>query len=168
MDKLKECPFCGSANVEVDDSTNRLTIFVWCVDCSTEGPVWTTVDDAVQAWNTRAALAQQNTRSSATVPPDTKPLNFVIWPSVLETGVIPPDYCRELAVADALMGWSLAGSGNALPENFGKGMALLSVTYNFSASPLTISQVGDEILAELETEDQHVENLDLPGCVGKS
>jgi len=47
--KLKNCPFCGSSNLYVDD-----LIYVACFDCSTIGPSKDDKQDAIKAWNTRA------------------------------------------------------------------------------------------------------------------
>lgn len=55
-----------------------------------------------------------------------------LWPEVLETGVVPSDYSREQAVADALSGWGNVMAGQTPPKNFGKGMALLGATYGFT------------------------------------
>ncbi len=54
-----DCPFCGSANVKARayDETigGEPDAFCQCEDCSTTGPSGADKDEAIAAWNRRAA-----------------------------------------------------------------------------------------------------------------
>ena len=58
-DALKPCPFCGSNEVHVVEAGPGN--WVSCLDCDSDGPVVGTIEKAVAAWNTRAALEQPGT-----------------------------------------------------------------------------------------------------------
>jgi Lar family restriction alleviation protein len=56
MQKLKQCPFCGSKNLEF--STNTIMDnphYIWCFDCNTIGPDGKTKTKAIKLWNTRVS-----------------------------------------------------------------------------------------------------------------
>lgn len=59
----KPCPFCGSTNVEKFDypfKSNRMLngCFVYCMACGARCGKYRTIDDAVNAWNTRKDAEQ--------------------------------------------------------------------------------------------------------------
>ncbi len=53
MTELKPCPFCGSKEVEMQGNSHHS--WVVCDNCSTEGPVAPSQDEAVERWNERAS-----------------------------------------------------------------------------------------------------------------
>jgi hypothetical protein len=55
--------------------------------------------------------------------------SIFIWPDVFVTGVVPDGTIEEEARADAYMGWGLCMAQAEIPENFGKGMAALTVLF---------------------------------------
>lgn len=61
---LKPCPFCGAGSgyVKMGDSPmpeflGQSFQFVMCWDCRAVGPIRTSIDDAIVAWNKRAEAA---------------------------------------------------------------------------------------------------------------
>lgn len=55
---IKNCPFCGSSNLQVLNPAGSKHYFVHCVDCMTEGPIHhpskcktTSFKDAIKLWN---------------------------------------------------------------------------------------------------------------------
>ena len=52
---LLACPFCGWGKPFIFD-TGDDPFWVECPDCYAEGPTEDTADEAIKAWNTRAAL----------------------------------------------------------------------------------------------------------------
>jgi Lar family restriction alleviation protein len=55
-EELKNCPFCDGVEPEIDDQTNLYWVSCW--HCSTEGPAKESRQEAIEAWNTRAAPSQ--------------------------------------------------------------------------------------------------------------
>lgn len=58
-EKLKPCPFCGSANVDVfssfgDPSTDENIMNVECINCGAQGSSAKGEEKAVAVWNKRA------------------------------------------------------------------------------------------------------------------
>lgn len=58
-EKIKPCPLCGSANVDVFSSfrcanTDHNFMNVECIDCGAQGPSRKGEDNAIAAWNKRA------------------------------------------------------------------------------------------------------------------
>ena len=51
MTELKPCPFCGGSA----QCTNPTTWQVWCAKCGAIGPWKITREEAIEAWNRRAA-----------------------------------------------------------------------------------------------------------------
>ena len=47
------CPFCGAKDAATVDSDDRITYFVWCMECEASGPREDTRQAAVKAWNRR-------------------------------------------------------------------------------------------------------------------
>jgi len=51
MDDAKQCPFCASLNLEVQETP---ALFVVCGNCGCEGPYHhTDIDQAIVLWNNR-------------------------------------------------------------------------------------------------------------------
>lgn len=50
--KLRECPFCGGAEISVRDKS-RYDFCVRCANCNSQTEWLPTIADAVTAWNTR-------------------------------------------------------------------------------------------------------------------
>ena len=55
MDDLRECPFCGSTNVQVRGAFAR---YVICRDCEAATGLYDNREDAVKAWNRRSTDAK--------------------------------------------------------------------------------------------------------------
>lgn len=52
--KLKECPFCGSKNVDVyNDQADPRDYIVTCADCGASGPACFHVEKCIDSWNLR-------------------------------------------------------------------------------------------------------------------
>lgn len=49
---MKNCPFCKSTDV-APTQHSRKSWTVMCLDCEAEGPVKTTGQEAIDAWNKR-------------------------------------------------------------------------------------------------------------------
>lgn len=57
VSNLKPCPFCGR------EKLIRVTVktcFIVCEGCETQGPVENTLDDAIEAWNTRTEMMSKH------------------------------------------------------------------------------------------------------------
>ena len=52
MEELKPCPFCGADDISVWDKS-RYDVCVRCNNCYCKTGWYSTIDDAVTAWNTR-------------------------------------------------------------------------------------------------------------------
>ena len=52
---LKRCPFCGSEPVGSGWNADYFTARVHCGNCEARGPVFDSHQQAIDAWNTRAA-----------------------------------------------------------------------------------------------------------------
>lgn len=52
-EKLKNCPFCGSDDVDLVESALN---YVTCNNCCAAGPDHHSSYEAVEAWNTRAPI----------------------------------------------------------------------------------------------------------------
>ena len=55
--KLNPCPFCGDENTDTWDKigANGRTVFsAYCEECKCEGPISSTKEEAIEAWNRRA------------------------------------------------------------------------------------------------------------------
>ncbi len=71
-EKLKPCPFCGSANVDVfnsfgDPSTDENIMNVECINCGAEGGIGKGEEKAAAAWNRRAGGGAINSELAAIV-----------------------------------------------------------------------------------------------------
>lgn len=57
MKDLKPCPHCGKSNGAVEDieTTQGLKWYVFCYTCGATGGYKFTLDEAIEAWNTRAS-----------------------------------------------------------------------------------------------------------------
>lgn len=57
MTELKPCPFCGDENILIMDITFKQGIFpnfyAICFECSTRGYLYSTKQEAIDAWNKR-------------------------------------------------------------------------------------------------------------------
>lgn len=49
---VKDCPFCGSVDVEIDEE--GVEFFVGCQECGCKGGNADTVMEAIDSWNRRA------------------------------------------------------------------------------------------------------------------
>lgn len=58
VNDIKPCPFCGGMETKVKPVWKDYR-FVACQSCKAAGPVMKTKQEAVQAWNDRAAVAPQ-------------------------------------------------------------------------------------------------------------
>ena len=55
---LLPCPFCGDAGEDYrEPSYTKVSHYIYCNGCGCQGPVRYTTDEAVAAWNRRAANA---------------------------------------------------------------------------------------------------------------
>ena len=56
MEKLKSCPFCGSANVGSMNDTDFIVDIWWveCRECFSRTMTFTNEKEAIEAWNRRA------------------------------------------------------------------------------------------------------------------
>ena len=54
MDKLKPCPFCGCKNINVEKIGNTEGFYLTCPECEIEQPIYSTLNEAIEAWNRRA------------------------------------------------------------------------------------------------------------------
>lgn len=55
-DKMRECPFCGHTQLDVEDG--GILHWVVCRHCHAEGPVAVSHDDAINYWNRREGYEQ--------------------------------------------------------------------------------------------------------------
>lgn len=56
-EELKQCPFCGSKNlqyVEKNPESYEQCYYVYCLNCDAQGPEYISIDDAISAWNRRS------------------------------------------------------------------------------------------------------------------
>ena len=53
MNELKPCPFCGGRKFSKFGWSDQY--WITCTGCETEGPSGETPDEAIEAWNRRAA-----------------------------------------------------------------------------------------------------------------
>ncbi|MBQ6664146.1 MAG: Lar family restriction alleviation protein [Synergistaceae bacterium] len=58
--KLKPCPYCGSTQVDFfasfgDKDTNQNYMNIECLSCGAQGPTKLGEEQAIKAWNNRAA-----------------------------------------------------------------------------------------------------------------
>lgn len=54
VEELKPCPFCGSKKLEVCYTVDYEERLVSCNDCDADGPMCSTREMAIEAWNRRA------------------------------------------------------------------------------------------------------------------
>ncbi len=57
-EKAKPCVFCGGEPVEGRTKTDWL--FIHCNDCHADGPIADTMELAIDAWNTRKGVNDEN------------------------------------------------------------------------------------------------------------
>lgn len=56
-DDIKPCPFCGSKEViltdssDIDEYGDETTYYVWCKNCGECSEFWEDPDDAIGQWN---------------------------------------------------------------------------------------------------------------------
>lgn len=50
---LRNCPFCGSENIDITDHYQTV-VFVQCDDCGATFPHFDSKQEAIEAWNRRA------------------------------------------------------------------------------------------------------------------
>ena len=60
MSELKPCPspWCNSTDIEMSHHSSQSKFFMKCMTCNLEGP-YSTKEDAIEAWNTRAPDKEQ-------------------------------------------------------------------------------------------------------------
>ena len=73
-----------------------------------------------------------------------------IWPEIFITGIEPKETKEskdgnKILCANALMGWGLCHLTKP-PDNFGKGMVLISTVLGCGASPKAIKDYADKLL----------------------
>jgi Lar family restriction alleviation protein len=64
MDKLKECPFCGSDKIAecstTDEELGATMHVIRCADCCSHSGYYSTRQEAVENWNRRAPSAVED------------------------------------------------------------------------------------------------------------
>ena len=51
-EELKPCPSCGNKKVSIIEIERpSLKYAIWCIDCNTHSPYFTSREDAIKAWN---------------------------------------------------------------------------------------------------------------------
>lgn len=73
----------------------------------------------------------------------TSTVSGYIWPEIFNTGEYPKEYNSDSLLADGISGWALCSSGASIPDNFGKGMCLISVELG-SATPDFLNELFEK------------------------
>jgi len=55
IEKLKPCPFCGSNNIQANETDDLFDWVISCENCGSGFIYIKTKEEAIKAWNTRSA-----------------------------------------------------------------------------------------------------------------